>query len=246
MGFIIKTLEQRFGLIGQWIMKLIGAVWSVACDFVIPVIITEEETSNPVTMLKKSALTLTRTWGESLIGYVGVRLGGTLILVSCLVWGAAAMAATMVFHSTWLAVILCLTWLVTFFTLSYLMSVASQIFRCALFLYATEGTLPAPYTDEMAAMAWKVKNPDSVRKRRGTRTKSALPRSARSVLDCGSPLPLFPEPPKPSETPVQPTQPPARATHIIAARETTHPASKSCSSSQLSASASSSSPPSML
>lgn len=37
------------------------------------------------------------------------------------------------------------------------MSVASQIFRCALFLYASDGTLAAPYTEEMMALAWKHK-----------------------------------------------------------------------------------------
>jgi hypothetical protein len=82
VGFIIKSLEQRFGLFGQWMMKLLGAVWSIACVFVIPVIITEEETTNPIVVLKKSALTLTRTWGESLIGYAGVSFGSALVLLA--------------------------------------------------------------------------------------------------------------------------------------------------------------------
>ena len=40
------------------------------------VIVTEEETANPVIVLKKSAQTITRTWGESLIGYAGLSFGG--------------------------------------------------------------------------------------------------------------------------------------------------------------------------
>jgi len=36
----------------------------------------EEETANPIEVLKNRALTLTRTWGESLIGYAGVSIGG--------------------------------------------------------------------------------------------------------------------------------------------------------------------------
>jgi len=41
--------------------------------------------------------------------------------------------------------------------LSYVMSVASQIFRCALFLYASQRVLPQPYTPEMMQLAWKIK-----------------------------------------------------------------------------------------
>jgi hypothetical protein len=50
-----------------------------------------------------------------------------------------------------------LGWLAGIFILSYLMSVASQIFRCALFLYAANGILPEPYNEEMMTLAWKVR-----------------------------------------------------------------------------------------
>jgi hypothetical protein len=157
VGFIIKSLEERFGLIGQWMMKLLGAVWSIACVFVIPVIVTEEETTNPVVVLKKSALTLTRTWGESLIGYAGVSFGGAIVMLASLVWLGAGIFISMSLHSYWLAGIVVLGWFIGICAFSYLMGVASQIFRCALFLYASQGTLPQPYTEEMVALAWKVK-----------------------------------------------------------------------------------------
>lgn len=157
VGFIIKSLEQRFGFVGQWILRILGAVWSVACVFVIPVIITEEETTNPFVVLKKSALTLTQTWGESLIGYVGVNLGGSIIFLVTLAWLGAGIFVSVLLHSYWLAALAVVSWLAAVFILSYLTSVASQIFRCALFLYATQGALPGPFTEEMAAGAWKLR-----------------------------------------------------------------------------------------
>jgi hypothetical protein len=157
VGFLIKTLEQRFGIIGQWFMRLVGAVWSVACVFAIPVIVTEEETANPVTVLKKSAVTLTRTWGESLIGYVGVSLGGGIVMLASLLWLGAGMSAAVALHSLWLGIFVGASWLVGICIFSYFMGIASQIFRCALFLYATQGNLPHPYNAEMMALAWKVK-----------------------------------------------------------------------------------------
>ena len=157
VGFIIKTLEERSGLIGQWILKLLGTAWSIACVFVIPVIITDAEASNPFAVLKKSALTLKKTWGESLIGYVGVSFGGAVILVLSLIWLGCGIALSVALHLYWLIAVVALAWLVAIVLWSYVISVASQIFRCALFLYASQGTLPPPYTEEMAALAWRTK-----------------------------------------------------------------------------------------
>lgn len=157
VGYIIKTLEQRFGLVGQLIMRLLGTMWSIACVFVIPVIITDEEASNPLTALKRSALTLKQTWGESLIGYVGVSFGGLLVVLFSLVWLGAGIAVTTSLHLYWLTALVVVGWVLSVVAWAYLLSVASQIFRCALFLYASQGTLPAPYTQEMMSLAWKVK-----------------------------------------------------------------------------------------
>ena len=157
VGYLIKTLEQRFGLIGQLMMRLVGAAWSIACVFVVPVIITEEPTWNPLAVLKKSASTLTQTWGESLIGYVGVSFGSFLVLLLSLCWLGAGIAFATTLHLYWLIAVVVVAWLMGLFVWGYMLSVASQIFRCALFLYAAQGTLPEPYTEEMMALAWKAR-----------------------------------------------------------------------------------------
>lgn len=38
-----------------------------------------------------------------------------------------------------------------------MISVCSHGFRCALYVYASEGVVPAPYTVEMMDTAWKVR-----------------------------------------------------------------------------------------
>jgi hypothetical protein len=156
VGYLIQALERRLNFVGQLIMKLIGTAWSIACVFVIPVLITED-TANPFQVLKKSALTLKKTWGESLIGYAGVSFGSAIILLVSLVWLAGGIALSMAYHLYWLTVLIVLGWLVAIILWSYVLSVASQIFRCALFVYASQGTLPPPYTQDMIALAWKQK-----------------------------------------------------------------------------------------
>jgi hypothetical protein len=156
IGYVIKTLEERFGIVGKIVLRLVGTAWSIACVFVIPIIITDPN-ANPFEILKKSALTLKKTWGESLIGYTGVALSSTIILIGSLLCLAGAFVVSMALNNFWLFAVTFLGWLVCICVYSYLVSIASQIFRCALYLYATTGALPAPYNADMMAMAWKTK-----------------------------------------------------------------------------------------
>jgi len=157
IGYVIRALEEKFGLIGRIVMGMVGMAWSVACVFVIPVIIQEQATSNPITMLKKSVATLRKTWGESLIGYVGIKFGGAVVAVFSILWLGAAIGVSILLHSVVLGGIAIAVWLVAVIGFGYIMSVANQIFRCALFLYASNGSMPHPFSDDMAAAAWKLK-----------------------------------------------------------------------------------------
>jgi len=157
VGYIIKALEQRFGLVGRLVMRLVGTAWSIACVFVIPVLIASEKSTNPLSVLKKSALILKNTWGESLIGYAGVSFGSAIILLLSLVWLGAGIAISVSLQLYWLLGLVIVAWLAAVVLWAYVMSVASQIFRCALFLYAANGTLPAPYTNEMVTLEFKIK-----------------------------------------------------------------------------------------
>jgi hypothetical protein len=156
IGLIIKTLEQRLDLIGRIVMRLIGVAWSVASVFAIPVMIVEPEI-NPITVLRKSAATLKKTWGESLVGYLGLRFGGFLVtLVSIVLLGAATVLAVML-NSFWIFAVSLVLWFFSIIVFAYLTNVASQVYRCALYIYASDGTIPAPFDNDMLQMAWKLK-----------------------------------------------------------------------------------------
>lgn len=156
VGLIIKALEERLGWLGRWVMKLVGVVWSVASVFAIPVIVREGNT-NPITLLRNSASTLRKTWGEALIGYAGLTVGTWIVAVGSLVFvgGAIALAAALEFGA--IIFIAVSVWLIGILTYSYLISVAGHIYRASLYVYATEGVVPAPYTPAMMDAAWKVK-----------------------------------------------------------------------------------------
>jgi hypothetical protein len=157
IGLIIKMIEQRLDIVGKLIARFIGVAWSIAAVFAIPVIVRDEETANPFVILKKSAIALTQTWGESLIGYVGIGAINSIVAFGSTVVLLVSIAATAQMHAPWLLGFSIVGWLAFIVAWSYLMNVASLVYKGALFLYAAEGTIAEPYEQEMLDSAWKYK-----------------------------------------------------------------------------------------
>ena len=157
VGWIIRTIEERLPIIGRIFTGLLGLAWSIAAVFAIPVIIQEQGMRNPLRILRQSASTLKRTWGEGLIGYLGLSAGSAVIfgcsLIPLLVAGAIALAL----HSIWMMVVAGAIWVVSLLFLAYVSNVAGHVYRCALYVYAAEGVVPDPYSQDLLDMAWKVK-----------------------------------------------------------------------------------------
>jgi hypothetical protein len=154
IGFLIRTIEERVGFIGKIIAAFIGTVWSVACLFVIPVLV-ENKSANPILALRHSASILKRTWGETIVGYLGLTFGNAImaissgiILIGCIVFGISA-------QTVWIPLGAGLVWLTFLFVYGYVMGVASHIYRGALYLYASEGATPSGFTSAMLDAAWK-------------------------------------------------------------------------------------------
>jgi hypothetical protein len=155
VGMIIKAIEERVSFVGQIIVRLIGLAWSIAAVFVIPIIVRQEQGANPVNLLRQSAGILKRTWGEALIGYVGLAFGNLLILIGSLAFLGAAAFVSVALHTGWIIAIAFVIWFMTLCAWGYLAHVAGQVYKGALYLYAADGVIAEPYSREMFASAWK-------------------------------------------------------------------------------------------
>jgi len=71
-----------------------------------------------------------------------------LILLASLFYLIAAMVASAMLNNYWIIALAGVVWLVCLFAWSYLTSVAGHVYRGALYLYAAEGVIPAPYNQE--------------------------------------------------------------------------------------------------
>jgi hypothetical protein len=157
VGWIIRAVEQRLPLAGRIVTGFIGMAWSIAAVFAIPVIIQEQPMRNPIKILKQSAMTLKRTWGEGLIGYVGFSAGSVVIFAFSLLPLLVAGALAFLLKSVWLIGIAGAIWVLGLLVVAYLSGVAGHVYQCALYLYAAEGVVPEPYNQDLLDMAWKVK-----------------------------------------------------------------------------------------
>jgi hypothetical protein len=130
----------------------------VAAVFAIPVIIREDKSVNPLKFLKRSALMLKKTWGESLIGYLGIGFGGVVCVLGSLLLFAFPLGIAIALRSPWLIVAAVGLEVLGLIVVSYFLQIASQVYRCALFVYASEGVVPGPYDQDMMDLAWKVRS----------------------------------------------------------------------------------------
>jgi len=163
IGLLIRALAERMGWVGRWVMRTIGLVWSVASVFAIPVLVRSEE-QNPVQVLQNSARTLKQTWGEALAGYLGLRGAGLAAVlgigaVMVISWISLIVLGALLDQPAFLLLfpLILLIGLGSLVLYGFLASLAENVFRCALYVYATEGVPPEGFAVEEMDGAWKIK-----------------------------------------------------------------------------------------
>lgn len=156
----IGELLGKLGILSSLTSSVAGVAWSVASVFAIPVLIRDEQVYNPVRFLKSSASLIRKTWGEGLIGMVGISAIGLCIFLATIAAGGAVFTASLASESdiaTQLGAaffVLCIAAGVFVLILQFL---AKKIFVGGLYTYATEGVVPAPFDGDVFEQAWRVK-----------------------------------------------------------------------------------------
>ncbi len=152
VGVILRTLEERLGLIGRLIMRLIGIAWTLACYFVVPVLAFEDLT--PIDAVKRSAKLFRDTWGEKVIGGFSLSLVSLVLMLPGI---GLVIAATFLGGATGFAYGTLLL-IVYVMLLSVLMSAVGGIFNAALYRYACFKQVPPAFSQELIASAWAPKS----------------------------------------------------------------------------------------
>ena len=155
VGVVLKVIENANEKVGAFISSIVGMVWSVVTYFVIPVLVVEKV--GPFAAVKRSASILRRTWGEGMIGNLGIGLlmfllaipGLLLFAGSILLIGEAKLAAV--------GIVLLVIAVVYFLALSLISSTLHSIFLAALYQFAAHDRVPEGFLRESLAGAFAKK-----------------------------------------------------------------------------------------
>jgi hypothetical protein len=145
VGMILRTLQERAGLIGRILIGIVGVAWNLITFFVVPVLLYE-----PVGVggsIKRSASIFRERWGEQFIGAGTIGLAMFLLSIPIIVVGVALSAAL-----PWVGIPLLVLALGALIAVG---SACTGVFNAALYRYATTGQASGAFTDDDLAGAFR-------------------------------------------------------------------------------------------
>lgn len=146
VGLVLRIVESRSERVGQIVAALVGAAWSIATYFVVPVLVVER--TGPVEAVKRSFAVLRKTWGEALAANFGIGILVFLAMVPCIAlifFGVMMLAA----GTGALGGVLLCCGVLSLILVSLISSALDSILLAALYLYATEGTVPQHFDNSL-------------------------------------------------------------------------------------------------
>ena len=70
VGMVLKIIESANEKVGYYVSLVLGAAWSIMTFFVVPVLVVEK--TGPFQAVGRSVSLLKKTWGEALVGRMGI------------------------------------------------------------------------------------------------------------------------------------------------------------------------------
>lgn len=156
VGLVLRILQERMGLIGRFVVGLLGLAWTVATFLVVPVLATEEV--GPLEAVQRSVDLLKRTWGENLIGNGGIGVVFGLVMFAAVIVSALLLVAVAGTHSAAAMVTTVAILLMAFILLGMIQSSLQGIYSAALYRYAEEGEVGGGFDQLMLEQAFRPKS----------------------------------------------------------------------------------------
>ena len=154
VGMVLKMISERAGALGSLVAGFVGMGWSLATFMVVPVLVTRDV--DPVSAIRESADLFKRTWGEQVVGNVGMGWVFGLVSVAVVITGVLLMVAL-----GNIAPVLILPVLVgvgfSLLTIALIGSALKGVYSAALYKYAVSGEVPSGFDPRLFEQAFKEK-----------------------------------------------------------------------------------------
>ncbi len=79
VGVLLKVIENVHEKAGEFVSAILGTAWTITTYFVVPVLVVEKV--GPFQAIRRSLQILRKTWGEALVGHMGI---GFFMFLLCL------------------------------------------------------------------------------------------------------------------------------------------------------------------
>jgi hypothetical protein len=152
VGLLLKLIESVHEKLGQIIASILGIGWAIMTFFVVPILVVEKV--GPFEAIKRSVALLKKTWGEALIGHLGLGFFMFLLFLPALLLIGVTVAA---FANGLIALGIALVAVTVLYVIGFAVvnSALNTIFLGAMYQYAAfdkvpvgfdEGTLRSAFT----------------------------------------------------------------------------------------------------
>ena len=154
VGVILRSIAHR-GFIGRLIASVLGFGWNLATFLAVPVLVVEG--IGPVEAVKRSTQLLKKTWGEQIVGNIGIGLAfGVLTVVTTFAFLGALFAAIST-QVPALIVAAVAIFIVALVALGLIGSTLSAIYTAAVYRYAVKGDGGAAFPPALVSEAFRAK-----------------------------------------------------------------------------------------
>ena len=155
VGLVLRMVQERLGLVGRFVVGLIGLAWTVATFLVVPVLASKE--IGPVDAVKHSVELLKRSWGENLIGQGGIGVVFGLLMFFAVLVGALLVGGAVATHSIAMVVAAAVIVVMGFILLGLIQASLQGIYAAALYRYAEAGEASVGFDPALLQQAFAPK-----------------------------------------------------------------------------------------
>ena len=151
VGVLLQAIEAAHEKVGEIVAAVLGTAWSVMTFFVVPVLVVEKV--GPLAAVSRSIGLLRKTWGEALVGHMGLNFILFLLAIPCillLVVGIILLAQGM--QAVGIALVVAAG--IAFLIQMAVSAALHTIFLAALYQYAAEGRVPEGFDRDIMATAF--------------------------------------------------------------------------------------------
>ena len=152
VGMILRSARERAGFIGRIAIGIIGFAWSLATFLVVPVLVTKN--LGPIEAVKESARMMKKTWGEQIVGNVGIGLVFFLVYAALAIIAVPSIGIVASMGQPVLLIVVIALAVMAALGVAALQSALTGIYSAALYRFADTGSAGGPFDETQLQQAF--------------------------------------------------------------------------------------------